>query len=200
MTAAFDTFMAQYKQTGSEKADGYTRDAFEGLTDSEKETVFELLVSELPYSTEWLFFVDPVRALATVKETEQKMRGDSYEHVFLLQEYLVKYSGDLVYQDHLIEDYPVYVERLKPLVVDAVARTPANENTVGFFKKLILTETNKSAANRAAQWLLMTTEFASGAEADEQRYLDLVDQLTDPDFDVRRHSVARFDMAGNIVH
>jgi len=200
MTIAFDTFMAQYNRTGSEKADGYTRDAFEGLTESERETVFQLLVSELPYSTEWLFFVDPVRATAVAKEAEQKMRGDSYEHVFLLQEYLVKYSEDLTYQEHLIEDYPAYVDRLKPLVVDAVARTPANESTVAFFKKIILIETNESAANRAAQWLLMTTEFSKGAEADEERYLDLVDQLTDPDFDVRRHMVARFDMGGKLVH
>lgn len=40
MTVGYDTFMKQYHAIGSEKADGYSRNAFIGLTSQEKEEVF----------------------------------------------------------------------------------------------------------------------------------------------------------------
>lgn len=45
MTVAFDIFMREHHATGSEKADGYSRNAFIGLSPQEKEQVFRLLVA-----------------------------------------------------------------------------------------------------------------------------------------------------------
>ena len=59
MIIAFDIFMSEHNKTGSEKADGYSQAAFDGLTDSEKDKVFKLLENELPFSAEWLVLVDP---------------------------------------------------------------------------------------------------------------------------------------------
>lgn len=42
MTAAFNEFMRQYKMTGSEKADGYSRSGFAGLDEDEKNEVFNI--------------------------------------------------------------------------------------------------------------------------------------------------------------
>jgi hypothetical protein len=128
MTLAFETFMRQCRLTGREKADGYSRDAFIGLAPNEKDIVLQKLASELPWSAEWLFFVDEQKALAIAKEKEQSLRGNPYQDVFRIQQQLVKYSGDLLYQKHMIEDYPKYIDELKPLVVDAKLGTPGIYN------------------------------------------------------------------------
>ncbi|WP_449405884.1 hypothetical protein [Massilia phosphatilytica] len=137
MTLAFEKFMKQYKMTGSEKADGYSQDVFVGLDDEEKKVVFELLVTEIPWAIEWLFFLDTEKALIIAKETESRLRGNPYGDAYIFQQKIVKYSGDLLYQKHMIDDYPSYPERVRPLVVDAIHRTPQNENTVAFFKQLL---------------------------------------------------------------
>lgn len=54
--------------TGSEKADGYSRDAFIGLDADEREVVFDLLVTELPFSADWLFFIDAEKQFPARRE------------------------------------------------------------------------------------------------------------------------------------
>ena len=56
MTTSYDEFIREYNMTGSEKADGYSPSVFLGLEPNQKEKVFELLLTELPISTKWLFF------------------------------------------------------------------------------------------------------------------------------------------------
>jgi hypothetical protein len=185
MSAAFCEFMRQYKMTGSEKADGYSQDVFEGLDEHEKETVFNMLLAELTFSVRWLFFLNREKALAVVKEKEAQMRGDGYRHVYMLQEQLVKYSGDLLYQNRMIEDYPAYVDNIKPLVVDAVGRTPQNMATEAFFKQIILTEVNTSAVARAARLLLAALEIPRATAAEEENYNQLVKELRSESIDAK---------------
>ncbi|MYN19495.1 hypothetical protein GTP81_22385 [Rugamonas sp. FT107W] len=145
--------MEQYQATGGVKADGYSRDVFEGLNADEKAAVFNLLATELPFSAEWLFFLDAEKALIAAKDEEQKLRGNGYESVYMLQEQMVKYSGDLLYQRHMIEDYPGYISNLKPLVVDSIGRTPVNTAMVDFLRQVILREVNPGAVARAERRL-----------------------------------------------
>lgn len=170
MTSVFEKFMRQYKMTGSEKADGYSQDVFVGLSENEKRTVFELLVTELPWEIEWLFFIDPEKALRIAKEKESKLRGDPYGHAYLFQQQIVKYSGDLLYQKRMIDDYPGYPERVRPLVVDAIHRTPKNEDTVAFFKHVVLVEVNASAVARASRHLLDSLKVPQATEAEKENF------------------------------
>ncbi|MBQ5946157.1 hypothetical protein [Massilia sp. ST3] len=193
MTLAFEKFMRQYQATGSEKADGYSRDAFIELDDSEKEVVFKLLESELPFSIEWLFFLDVKRALAVAKEEEEKTRGNGYQHVYILQEQLVKHSGDLIYQKRMIEDYPGYVDSLKPLVIDAIGRTPANKAVVDFFKQIVLVEVNDSAVARAARKLLMALKVPRSNEIEERNYLQLLSELRNNNIKIKMKAIAQIE-------
>ncbi|MFC0254205.1 hypothetical protein [Massilia consociata] len=193
MTLAFENFMKQFEMTGSEKADGYSRDAFVGLDSQEKEIVFKLLVTELPWSAEWLFFLDPERALTVVKQKEEQLRGNSYAHVYKLQEQLVKHSGELLYQKHMIEDYANYADGLKPLVVDAIGRTPANEVTREFFKQVILVEVNASAVARASRNLLSSLKVPRQTESEEQNYQNLMDRLRSDSDQVKRRAIAELE-------
>jgi hypothetical protein len=193
MTAAFDKFMEQYNKTGSEKADGYSRSAFDGLSEEEKEVVFKLLESELPFSAEWLFYVNAEKAVIVVKAEEERLRGNPYEQVFLLQENMVKYTGDLAYQDHMMEDFPSYIDRLKPLVVDSIGRTPATDATNSFLKKIIMVETNTSAVARAARQFLIAKNVPNNTEEEGEKFASLMRELRNDDSQIKLHAIARVD-------
>lgn len=191
MTAAFDKFMKQYHMTGSEKADGYSQDAFVGLDWDEKVRVFELLVTELPFSAKWLFFLDAQKAIPVVKKKEAALRGNGYAHVYMLQEGLIEYTGDLSYQKNLIEDYSKYVDYLRPLVVDSIGRTPVNIEIVEFLKQVILTEVNADAVARAARRLLMVLKIPRATESDDKNYRFLVSELRNEDPQVKMRALRR---------
>lgn len=193
MTTAFDNFMKQHEKTGSEKADGYSRDVFVGLSDFEKEKVFSLLAQELPFSAEWLFFLDAEKALPVVKMEEERLRGDRYGDAYLLQEELIKFTGDLSYQAHMIESYPDYAEDTKPLVVDAIGRTPANTATVDFFKHVILTEVNSSAVARAARRLLAVLGIPRTTESEENTYSRIVKDLRSESLDIKLRALRQIE-------
>ncbi len=199
MTVAYDKFMKQYHATGSEKADGYSHDAFLGLAPQEKEDVFRLLITELPWSVEWLFFVDAERALPVVVEAEQKGRDDPYGDTYKLQAAIVNHTGDLTYQKHMIEDYPAYHKRKKPLVVDAINRTPANETTIDFFKKLILTETNEDAVAGASMYFLDALNVANATPLDRLVYDRLLDELRSDDTAAKLRAIAQAESAAGLA-
>lgn len=194
-TGAFDKFMKQYHATGSEKADGYSRDVFIGLTPQEKEEVFRLLVTELPWSVEWLFLVDEERALPIVKEAEQEGRDDPYGDTYMLQAAIVNHTSDLTYQDRMIEDYPSYHQRKKRLVVDAINRTPANETTIDFFRRLILTETNEDAVAGASIYFLHSLNVANATQSDRVVYDRLLDGLRSDDTSAQLRAIAQAESA-----
>ena len=95
----------------------------------------------------------------------------------MLQEELLDHTGDLAYQQHMIEDYPGYVDYLKPLVVDAVGRTPPTRESVSFLKQVILTETDSDAVARAARRLLNALNVPRVTEADQTNYKKLIAEL-----------------------
>ncbi|MYM73115.1 hypothetical protein GTP56_13040 [Duganella sp. FT134W] len=191
MTASIDEFLRQHRATGSEKADGYSPDAFAKLTDQEREIVFTRLANELPWSAQWMFLVDAVRAAALLKAEEQAMRGDPYGDVFMIQENLVTHTGDLLYQKHMIEDYPNYIEKKRPLVVDAVHRTPTNADTIRFFKRVILVEANSSAVVRASRHLLDSLGLPRATEPDKKHYDALLSNLRSDDSQLKQQTLVQ---------
>ena len=163
MTVAFDTFLKQYNMTGSEKADGYSSDAFEGLTQEEKVIVFDMLVEQLPWASDWLFRLDPEKALVVAKEIEPGIRAMS--GAGWLQREIVRYSGDLVYQQHMIEDYEQCGDYAKATLIACISDTPTNEETVAFLKHAMLTERDSHIAFRAGWALLSALEISTSTEA-----------------------------------
>jgi hypothetical protein len=189
MTASIDEFLRQHRMTGSEKADGYSPNAFAELTDQDRDIVFSKLADELPWSAQWIFLVDAGRAATVLKAQEQAMRGDPYGDVFMIQQSLVTYTGDLLYQKHMIEDYPNYIEKKRPLVVDAVHRTPANEETIRFFKQVIMVEVNSSAVARAGRHLLDSLGFPRATEPDKKHYDQLLNNLRSDDSQLKEQTL-----------
>jgi len=181
MSLAFEKFLMQHNMTGREKADGYSPDVFIGLEEKEKESVLKLLTNELPWSAEWLFPLDPQRALAIAKEKEKELRGRSFGGAYLLQKAIVKYSGDMLYQEHMIEDYPSYDESQKARVVDAINCTPTNAATTAFFKRVILTETDSDAVASACIHYLDAFKIPSITDIEKRTYDRLFSELRSAD-------------------
>lgn len=190
MTRAFDTFLLQYHATGSEKADGYSRDAFIGLDEGEKVEVFDLLVKELPWAADWLFFLDGEKAMAVAQALEQGMRGGGYSGVHWLQREMVKYSGDLRYQQHMVDDYPAYADSVRPQVIDSIAGTPMNATTLHFFRQVILTETCDDAQFRACWRYLHAIKVPRVTEADEANHERWLDILRNGDSEARQRALS----------
>lgn len=179
--------------TGSEKADGYSPDVFIGLGDWEKETVFKLLTNELPWSAEWLFSLDSERALMTAKQKEKELRGRRYGNAYMLQKLIIKYSGDLMYQKHMIEDYPTYEDTLKPRVVDAIDCTPTNAETIAFFKQVILTDTNIDAVAGASIHFLDAMKIPTTTDAEKKEYNRLFDELRGDATRIKLRAIAEIE-------
>lgn len=169
--------MKQYAMTGAEKADGYSQNAFTGLDEHEKLQVFELLTAEIPFSVEWLFFLDAKKALPVARKKETELRGSGYTPVYKIQEELLDYTQDIMYQAHMIEDYMGYAESVKPLVIDAIGRTPVNKEKIEFLKQVILTEINADAVARAARKLLGTLEVPRENKLEEELFQQTIAEL-----------------------
>jgi len=199
MTSEFDLFMKEYQMTGSEKADGYSIDALIGLSEREKEIAFDLLLKELPWSTKWLFILDAQKAASVARETEEEMRNKDGEDVYMLQQQLVKYTGDLVYQQHMIEDYAKYRDKVRPLVVDAVDRTPTNQAKIDFFKHVLLIEVNSNAVARAARHLLDAINFPRSTDSEKANYDRLISNLRSDDTRVKVNALGKIQKYENLM-
>lgn len=190
MTFAFDTFLRQHAQTGSAKADGYSRDAFIGLEEHERQNVFRLLVEELPWSAAWLFLVDPAQATAVATALEATWRGNPHEATYLLQRQLVHTTGDLAFQAHMIDDYARYAGRTRPQVIDAISATPLNAAVVAFYRHVILAEVQPSAVARASRHLLDALGYPRRTDAETILYQHLLDGLRSNDLSARQDALA----------
>lgn len=199
MTSEFDLFMKEYQMTGSEKADGYSIDALMGLSEREKEIAFELLLKELPWSTKWLFILDAQKAASVARETEEEMRNKDGEDVYMLQQQLVKYTGDLVYQQHMIEDYAKYRDKVRPLVVDAIDRTPTNQAKIDFFKHVLLIEVNSNAVARAARHLLDAINFPRSTDSEKANYDRLISNLRSDDTRIKGNALGKIQKYENLM-
>ncbi|MYM73113.1 hypothetical protein GTP56_13030 [Duganella sp. FT134W] len=188
MSAAFDEFMRQQRMTGSEKADGYSPNVFVGLSEEEKPIVLSLLLRELPWSAEWIWVVAPDNAEIILREWIDARRGDPYRHVYMALQSLVRHTGDLRYQQQMIEDYPSYHDDLKHQVVDAIHYTPVNVETINLFKHVVLEDADADARFSAAYSLLDSLQVRQNAE-----YERLLGHLRSEDLQLRAAALAQLD-------
>jgi hypothetical protein len=121
----------------------------------------------------------------------------------VFQQQIVKFSGDLLYQKHMIDDYPAYPaypDHVKPLVVDAIYRTPKNENTIAFFKHVILTEVDASAIARASQHLPEVLNVPQATESEKEIFRGMVTELRSDDTATKLRAIAKLEkFKGNLV-
>ena len=199
MTAAYDEFIREYEMTGSEKMGGYSQSVFVGLASNEKLEVFDLLQKELPVSAQWLFFLNAQKARSIVMEKEAEWRGNKYKRTFMLQENLVEYTGDLTYQARMIEDYPNYVDYLKPLVVDSIGRTPVSSASISFLEQVIMTETDEDAVARATRRLLAAMKISRAADVEKKLYDSLESKLRGNDIDEKMRIFAKLKQGADLL-
>ncbi|AXA92019.1 hypothetical protein [Massilia sp. YMA4] len=192
MTPAFAEFTRQYHLTGREKADGYTWTAFAGLAVDEKQIVFDMLVRELPWACDWLFALDPVQALVVAQRLEPEMRGRT--NAYWLQQQMVRHSGDLRYQRHMMEDYAVYPSRHKAQLLRSLAATPMNERTIEFLKHVLITEVERDAVFWAGCALMDAFRVPNSTEVERQRHHRILDGFRQSQPAARLAALARLEL------
>ncbi|HEY6528289.1 MAG TPA: hypothetical protein VIZ65_06310 [Cellvibrionaceae bacterium] len=123
MTLTFTRFLAQFNSTGNDKAQGYDKSHFVGLSDDEKIKVFGLLEEELiaPGVIGWLFFLDTNKteaALLNYLVSSKKPAAGSHRILIALYHYTQneRYLNDFEDDFHQLDEWEkeeaiqIYVE------------------------------------------------------------------------------------------
>lgn len=145
------------------------------------------------------FFLDSEKAVAVVKQEEKIQRGDKYKRVYMLQENLIEYTGDLIYQTRMIEDYPHYVDYLKPLVVDSIGSTPVNASSISFLEQVIMTETDEDAVASATRRLLAAMKISRATDVEKKLYDNLESKLRGNDIDEKMITFAKLKQGAELI-
>ena len=192
MSAAWDRFERQLHTTGREKADGYSAAHFEGLTAEERARAFDLLRQEArvdPTVAEWLFHLDPTRAEAACLDLIDQERGDPQFPAFVVERALCEHTGDLRYQQRMIDRYPGLPADQKLRALEHLGRTPATTPLRRHLEGVLLHETDQDLLASAAYHLLRAHGQPYTTDADKARFRDLLVRLSDPSLPTRQQTL-----------
>lgn len=197
MSDTFDRFLKQYHAQGREKADGYDRSHFDGLTDDEKIRAFELLAREAEgapeTATPWLFHLDPPRAEAVTLDQIAKKKGDPYGENYVRQFELLNYTHDLAYQRAMLDDYPLYTRLNKSDALHRILRTPDTPELRRFVRDVLLRETDASAVAAAAIGFLRLHRVPKDAPQERAIHKAYGARLKNPSPQVRADAVREIE-------
>jgi hypothetical protein len=181
---AYQQFIRQYNATGREKADGYARAHFDGMTPAEKAQAFDLLKDEVarhPSFVEWLFYVDAARAAPVALQIVQQQEVDPYYPAYLVYEQLQAHSQDLRYQQRMIDGYPRVPADYRDQAIEALGRTPPSPARRDFLRDVLLSETNPSVLAGAAYHLVVDLKLPYNTDAEKKRFRQVVAALGSED-------------------
>jgi hypothetical protein len=180
MTVAFEKFRQQYYSTGREKADGYTKSHFVGLSDKEKVKAFDMLAKELganPDAVEWLFYLNQSKAEQFCLDYIQKDISKDKSGYFVLYYHLYKNSGDLKYQSNFINDFNSYPDYQKGVALEYLSRTKPTIELLNFLKSIISSRSDEGTADRAAYHLLRMHKVPGSTTEEQKIFFKFFDSL-----------------------
>lgn len=189
MSDAYQRFIRQYNATGREKADGYDRSHFDGMTPAEKAQAFELLKDEavnLPEVVKWLFHLDAARAAPVALQIAQSRDSDAYYPWYLIYEQLQAHSQDLRYQKQMIDGYPRVAADYRAQAVEALGRTPPSAARRDFFRDVVTNESDPSVLAGAAYHLARDLKLPQTTDQEKKRFRDILVGLSGDDPTQRR--------------
>ncbi len=184
MTKTFDNFLEQYHSSGSQKADGYNKSHFYGLTAKEKEKAFELLINEsiAPGVADWLFYLDKERAENLLKNEINHSNKDSMSGIHRLYLALYRNTHDKRYQNLLIDGFFSYSELDKCEALLAIKSTGPDSNRIlELYKKIIFSSNNSKVITSAADLFLRHIKQPCESENDRKEFYSIRKMLESDD-------------------
>lgn len=157
MTSTYTKFLEQFNSKGREKADGYDKSHFDGLTDKEKDLAFELLSTEYisPKTIDWMHYICPEK---TVKFSENKINRDTRisPGIHRIYFFLYKKTKNIELLRRLIEAFPQIQSSEKNEVIWMIKRSDMCKNEkLDFYKKVITEDHDRKAISSAADFFLV---------------------------------------------
>lgn len=179
MTTTYDKFLEQFHAQGRQKADGYDKSHFDGLTTDEMEKAFELLTGEClaPGVFEWLNLLDRQRAIALAKQQIQLhpagksgiQRAYSYLH------FIEKGNSDIFNLMHIYPNLPNR-DRDETLWIIEKSNIPQTKKSV-FFEQTLETETDIDVATTAADFFLVENAIPRSTPVERKKFYELRSKL-----------------------
>lgn len=135
------------------------------------------------------FLLDPDNAINTAKAELQRLRGDPYAAAHLLQVQLLSYTGDLQYQQDMVDDYDTYADYLKPQVIRTLWSTPGSKNVTALFARVICEEADPDTRASASIGFLRALNVPHHGAEEKSDYDRLYAQLRSNDPESRRQAI-----------
>ncbi len=124
MSAAFEQFLKEYESTGREKADGYDESHFLGLSELEKQKVYDLLLKEIsvsPMVVEWMYKLFPKKTIVDCINYLSSVDLTKALWVFVVQHFLYQKTGSKAKcQSDMIDLYPPHFSMRKIILMLSV--------------------------------------------------------------------------------
>lgn len=198
MTVMFERFKRQYYSTGREKADGYDREHFDGLSADEKKKAFDMLSEEMsvnPDAVEWLFYLNVVNAEKVCLDHIQANRSGDKSGFFVFYYYLYKQSGDSSYQKKIIDEFYDFPDYQRGVALEYLRKTKVSMDYMNFLKSIIADRNFEDLANRAAYHYLLAHNVLGGTKKEQEVFSSYLYSLKSNDLSVRSAIMDEIDQS-----
>lgn len=188
MTVIFEKFKRQYYSTGREKADGYVRGHFDGLSANEKIKAFDMLSDEMgvnPDAVEWLFYLNDRKAKQVCLDYIQANKSGDKSGFFVIYYYLYKQSGDIRYQKKMIDEFYDFPDYQRGVALEYLRKTKVSMDYTDFLRSIIAGRHVEDLANRAAYHYLLAHNVPGETKKEQEVFDNFLDSLKSTDLSIR---------------
>lgn len=199
MTLAYERFLNYFKKMGRERIDGLDRSYFEGMTNQEKDKSFDFLLKEFQSGSSEA--VEGLRAhsgekilnLFLDRIAELRDKASLIEQRLSLSVSLWQMSGDIQYQDDMIEMLEHQDEFIRAFALSALDQTPTSVKLVRRLEKICIEESTELIVQAAAQQLLKRHGITLYDRDKADSYRSIYKQLKSGDIDEIKLGLSKLD-------
>ena len=189
---AYERFLNFFKSAGRERLDGLDRSYFDGMPDNEKERAFDYLLKEFQSGSSEA--VDGLQALSgrkiydvfMNKIIELRKSKSITEQRLSLSISLWQMSGDVQYQDDMIDMLEHPNEFVRAGALSALEQTPTTSRLIKRLEKILFEDPAELIIMAAAQQLLRQHGLSLDDNKQADSYKSIYKQLKSEDINEKK--------------
>lgn len=193
-------FLEQYNAKGREKAEGYDKSHFEGMSDEEKESAFDLLEKEVlaPGVAQWMYYLNARKAIAVISDiVENGFKEPQFEKAQLLG-FLYDVTGVEQYFEDVLDLYDELDEKGRKKLLWLVRNSRASDlRKKEFYTNTVFSEVGSEPLTTASDFYLVSIGAKRSSEKERKQFYSDREQLVESDLNTRgplmRHFEKKYD-------